>query len=74
MDKNTVISEIRKVFYEYLDGNPNSPFLELEFTDDTKYIKHRKNKAIVLRGSIKFLEEKIIKVIKGSQKSEEAKA
>lgn len=64
MASNKEIIEVKKIFYDFLDGNLNSPFLRLEYSDDNKYVKHKINKAVVMRGSIRYLEEKVLRVLK----------
>lgn len=56
-------AEIEKLFNQFLN-DVNSPFIKVEFTDDKKkYRKKKLNKATVMRGNIKFLEQEVLKII-----------
>jgi len=57
------IIKIRKLFYKFTDGT-NGKFVENVFYDNNKIDICRKNKAIISRGNIKYLQEKVLEIIK----------
>lgn len=59
MSKNEAIREVRKLFYNFNDVK----LCENKF-EDNKLIKNKKNKAVISRGNLKFLEQEVIKIIR----------
>jgi benzoyl-CoA reductase/2-hydroxyglutaryl-CoA dehydratase subunit BcrC/BadD/HgdB len=55
--------KIDKIFDDFLN-DANSPFIKLEFRDENSFVKKRINKATTSRGNIRYLQERVLEVIK----------